>query len=183
MPSISLPDATKFDSDSDTIKESRPELKTMADAINTIGAEYNAGTLGGSGGFSAVQVQLTNGGSYTLEGGNKHYFIEVGWDDNDSSGTLDIDLNVDNLVGSEVFFITFFSATEDGTGSGAVSVNVNWKYGGSLLNTDLRTANASQQVMYSVMTFPAQTQYGDNYNADLRIHYTTLGGNQINWTL
>ena len=27
MPSISLPDATKFDSDSDTIKESRPELK------------------------------------------------------------------------------------------------------------------------------------------------------------
>jgi len=51
---VTLPDASKFDSDSDTIKESRPELKKMADAINTIGAEYNAGTLGGGGGIQEI---------------------------------------------------------------------------------------------------------------------------------
>jgi hypothetical protein len=51
---VTLPDSTKFDSDSDTLKESRPELKKMADAINTIGAEYNAGTLGGSAGIQEI---------------------------------------------------------------------------------------------------------------------------------
>lgn len=179
---VTLPDATKFDSDSDKISESRPELKKMADAINTIGAEYNAGTLGG-GEFSAVQVQLTNGGSYTLEGGNKHYFIEVGWDDNDSAGNLTIDLNVDNLASSDIFFITFYTATEDGGGSGAVDVVINWKNGGSLLNSETKNADASQQIMYSVMTFPATTQYGDSYNADVRMHQITLGGVQLNWNL
>lgn len=47
--SVTLPDSSVFDADSDKISTSRPELKKMADAINTIGAEYNAGTLGGSG--------------------------------------------------------------------------------------------------------------------------------------
>lgn len=47
MPTVTLPDATKFDADSDKISDSRPELKIMADAINTIGSDYNAGTLGG----------------------------------------------------------------------------------------------------------------------------------------
>jgi hypothetical protein len=180
--SVTLPDATKFDSDSDKISESRPELKKIADAINTIGAEYNAGTLGG-GGFSAVQVQLTNGGSYTLEGGNKHYFIEVGWDDNDSAGNLSIDLLVDNLASSDIFFITFYTATEDGAGGGAVDVVVNWKKGATLLGTQTKNADISEQIMFSVMTAPAQTQYGDNYNFDLRMHQTTLSTPWINWNL
>jgi hypothetical protein len=194
------PDATFFDADSDKISESRSELETAVNALNTVidtidtsgittnqilvwnGTKFVPGSQL-AGGFTAVQVQLTNGGSYTLAGGNKHYFIEVGHDDNDSSGNLSIDLNVDNLEGSEVFFITLFSATEDGTGGGAVDVVVNWKYSGSLLNSETKNADLSEQIMCSVMTLPAQTQYADNYNADLRIHQTTLTGAQINWTL
>jgi len=44
---VTLPDPTVFDADSDKISTSRPELKKMADAIVTIGGEYNAGTLAG----------------------------------------------------------------------------------------------------------------------------------------
>ena len=60
MSTVNLPDATKFDSDADTIKDSRPELKKMADAINTIGGEYNAGTLG------AQQLQIVAGNNITV---------------------------------------------------------------------------------------------------------------------
>ncbi len=76
MPSITLPDASKFDADTDRLDDSRPELKIMADAINTIGTDYNAGTLGGGiqeivGGTgisvsspdSAGSITLTNTGS------------------------------------------------------------------------------------------------------------------------
>jgi len=69
---VTLPDSSYFDNDNDSIKDSRPELKKMADAINTIGAEYNAGTLGGSGIQDVVagdNVTVTNpdsAGSVTI---------------------------------------------------------------------------------------------------------------------
>lgn len=47
MPSVSKPDATKFDNENDSIAESRAELHTLATSFNTIADEYNAGTLGG----------------------------------------------------------------------------------------------------------------------------------------
>lgn len=45
--SVTKPDATKFDADSDSISASRPELLTLVNSFNTIADEYNAGTLGG----------------------------------------------------------------------------------------------------------------------------------------
>lgn len=41
MPII-LPDSTKFDADSDRISTSRPELKKISDAINTLGTQWNS---------------------------------------------------------------------------------------------------------------------------------------------
>jgi hypothetical protein len=40
MPII-LPDSTKFDADSDRISTSRPELKKISDAVNTLATEWN----------------------------------------------------------------------------------------------------------------------------------------------
>lgn len=41
MPII-LPDSTKFDADSDRISTSRPELKKISDAVNTLATEWNS---------------------------------------------------------------------------------------------------------------------------------------------
>lgn len=114
--SVTLPDSSVFDADSDKISTSRPELKKMADAINTIGAEYNAGTLAGgiqdivagsnvtvtnpdsagsvtisaTGGFTAPIdqqfFQTTSGSSITPTRGNNIWFVEIGLDDRDSAG-------------------------------------------------------------------------------------------------
>ena len=52
---ISLPDSTKFDADSDRISTSRPELKKIADAVNTLATEWNnQGDSFGSGGISDI---------------------------------------------------------------------------------------------------------------------------------
>ena len=54
MPII-LPDSTKFDADSDRISTSRPELKKMADAVNTLATEWNnQGDSFGSGGIQEI---------------------------------------------------------------------------------------------------------------------------------
>jgi hypothetical protein len=58
MSTVNLPDASKLDSDADTIKDSRPELKKMADAINTIGGQWN--TNGGNFGTSSVSPLTEN---------------------------------------------------------------------------------------------------------------------------
>lgn len=39
---ITLPDSTKFDADTDRLDDSRPELKKISDAINTLATEWNA---------------------------------------------------------------------------------------------------------------------------------------------
>ena len=54
MPII-LPDSTKFDADSDRISTSRPELKKIADAVNTLATEWNnQGDSFGSGGITDI---------------------------------------------------------------------------------------------------------------------------------
>ena len=71
---VTLPDPTVFDADSDKISTSRPELKKMADAIVTIGGEYNAGTLAGGiseivGGDGITVTQPDSAGSVTISSG------------------------------------------------------------------------------------------------------------------
>jgi len=70
---VTLPDPTVFDADSDKISTSRPELKKMADAIVTIGGEYNAGSLGGIsdivGGAGITVTQPDSAGSVTISSG------------------------------------------------------------------------------------------------------------------
>ena len=39
---ITLPDSTKFDADADRLDESRPELKKISDAVNTLATAWNA---------------------------------------------------------------------------------------------------------------------------------------------
>ena len=63
MSTVNLPDASKLDSDADTIKDSRPELKKMADAINTIGGQWN--TNGGNFGGQQLEVVAGTGISVT----------------------------------------------------------------------------------------------------------------------
>lgn len=180
MPSISLPDATKFDSDTDTIKESRPELKTMADAVNTIGAEYNAGTLGGSGvefPFTTNTFQITMGGKVTLPFQYATNFIEVGFDDNDSTGnTGNIEIALDNWTGSGFCNMIFFTAPSDGSGGGSNSLDVNYTYGGSTVASNIGTsATGTVLIRLNAVLFPPQTQYASNYNLDIRVFTSTIG--------
>ena len=64
---VTLPDPTVFDADSDKISTSRPELKKMADAIVTIGGEYNSGSLGGGGVYGTFS-DVSNYGTITSTG-------------------------------------------------------------------------------------------------------------------
>jgi len=43
---VNLPSNTPFDNDDDSLKDARPQLKTLVDGFNTIAADYNAGLLG-----------------------------------------------------------------------------------------------------------------------------------------
>ncbi|WKW35140.1 hypothetical protein [Phage DSL-LC06] len=63
MPTLSKPDASKFDADSDSIATSRSELYTLATNFNLLADEYNAGNLGGIG--DAI-VKLTAGDRIVL---------------------------------------------------------------------------------------------------------------------
>lgn len=50
---ITLPDSTKFDADTDRISDSRPELKKISDAVNTLAGQWN--TNGDNFGVSGFQ--------------------------------------------------------------------------------------------------------------------------------
>lgn len=63
MPTLSKPDASKFDADNDSIATSRSELYTLATNFNLLADEYNAGNLGGIG--DAI-VKLTAGDRIVL---------------------------------------------------------------------------------------------------------------------
>jgi len=43
---VNLPSNTPFDNDDDSLKDARPQLKTLVDGFNTIATDYNAGLLG-----------------------------------------------------------------------------------------------------------------------------------------
>lgn len=122
---VTLPDATKFDSDSDKISESRPELKKMADAINTIGAEYNAGTLGGGDRSSYGTRQnlgtITSAGtySYTLTGTHAYIGFDV------STGTTDVTIEIpDQAYDSEVTVVAHRFSTDGGSGSHTIRIDI-----------------------------------------------------------
>jgi len=203
---VTLPDSSYFDNDNDSIKDSRPELKKMADAINTIGAEYNAGTLGGSGiqdvvagdnvtvtnpdsagsvtisatgGFTAPIdqqfFQTTSGSSITPVRGNNIWFVEIGLADTDSSGTSSplFTVNWDNFQGNEYVWVVYYVAMEDGGGS-VGGIQVNHKRNGTLLSIQNISSTANTVYHYNTVVFPSQTQYGDNYNVDVRLYGSTF---------
>jgi hypothetical protein len=46
MSTVDLPSNSPFDNDDDSLKDARPQLKTLVDGFNTIANEFNAGQLG-----------------------------------------------------------------------------------------------------------------------------------------
>jgi len=121
MSTVTLPDATKFDSDADTIKDSRPELKKIADAVNTIGTEYNAGTLGGVSAqteetftVTNVNVSFSSGETVTLSAASTTtvHFCNV---TDTVSGTEGFKIDVQNLEVGITHFVHLF-ATNVGSG-------------------------------------------------------------------
>jgi len=126
MPSVSKPDATKFDNENDSIAESRAELHTLATSFNTIADEYNAGTLGAE--------------SLAINAGDNIDF------DPDSAGDTTIHAHA-----PEHFFQrnTFFSSGHSGTGGSTLSrgniVHNGINTTGSAFTQQLRfTTNVSQ---------------------------------------
>lgn len=177
---VTLPDATKFDSDSDTIKESRPELKKMADAINTIGAEYNAGTLGGGTltPLTTNYLTTTMGGSVTLPFETAINYIGIGLDDNDSSGnTGQLDIALDNWVNSGICYFVLMTEHVDGSSGGTNSIDVMFTYGGNNLTGFRNGLSATGSVVYQLTTllFPPQTQYASNFNLDISVFIGSVG--------
>lgn len=57
--SVTKPDATAFDSATDSIASARSELLTLVNSFNTIADDYNSGTLGGGGGLGANPAVLS----------------------------------------------------------------------------------------------------------------------------
>lgn len=59
MATVTLPDPTKLDADTDSISEARPEIKLTADAVVEMGTSWNnnGGSFGVSGGFDAPNDQ------------------------------------------------------------------------------------------------------------------------------
>jgi len=117
MSTVTLPDATKFDSDADTIKDSRPELKKIADAVNTIGADYNAGTLGGVSAqteetftVTNVNVTFTSGQTVTLSAASTTtvHFCNV---TDTVSGTEGFKIDVTNLEVGITHFVHFHASS------------------------------------------------------------------------
>jgi len=183
---VTLPDASKFDSDSDTIKESRPELKKMADAINTIGAEYNAGTLGGGDLIDdanptlGANLDLNNfivtnessaGGDITIRAG--------------SGGDIYLDSNNvylgDGITGAIIESVGQTPLTL-GTNKGAGSSVVRIYAPSSGADIELRTASSGEILMHGPVVFEEHTGTPSNTSTPvswLKVKVVGDSGGQI----
>jgi len=181
MATVNLPDPTKLDSDTDSISEARPELKKIADAIVELGGQWNTngGNFGGGGvefPFTTNTFQITMGGSLTLPFEYATNFIEVGYDSDDSAGGGgEIEIKMDNWTGSGHCNVLFFGSDDDGSGSGFTGLDVNYTYGGSLIGQQGVNATGTILTRVSTVLWPAQGQYGSNYNFDIRLYTSTIG--------
>ena len=135
------PDATFFDADNDKISESRAELKTAVDAINTVvdtidttgittgqtlvwnGTKFTAGTAGGDRSSYGTRQDLgtiTSGGTYNLNMTGD--FAYIGF--NVSTGTTVVNISVPQDFDTEYTIVAHRYSTDGGTGSHTVTINI-----------------------------------------------------------
>lgn len=116
---ITLPDSTYFDNDNDSIKDSRPELKKISDAVNTLATEWNNnGDSFGTGVGGSETLDATSHDTFTtdLDQTKTIHILNAGTLVSDSAGDYhEIKMNVDNLLSSPAGTIHYFILSCTGT--------------------------------------------------------------------
>ena len=82
MSTVDLPSNSPFDNDDDSLKDARPQLKTLVDSFNTIANEFNAGQLGATSATALITGDKANNFANGVSKSNqKKIFSYTGLDD------------------------------------------------------------------------------------------------------
>jgi hypothetical protein len=82
MSTVDLPSNSPFDNDDDSLKDARPQLKTLVDSFNTIANEFNAGQLGATSATALITGDKANNFSNGVSTSNQTTnFTYTGLDD------------------------------------------------------------------------------------------------------